>query len=180
MTNDAGPDDAVVLRRIADGDVAALGDLFDKMARPVYSLVMQLLRSHDAAEDIVESTFWQAWQEAGVLADTPDPREWLLATGRRRALEQLRSRRHQREELLMDKRQFADLVSAGADASRMDFVQRLRNMDPEDRLGIELGYFRGLSQGDIADITGEPPQTIKTRMRSALETLRRPDAAQAE
>ncbi len=164
---------------MADGDVSALGSLFDHLARPVYSLVMQLLQSHDLAEDVVESTFWQAWQQAADLAENPDPRSWLLATGRRRALDHLRSRRRQREELLLDKRQLGDLVSisAGEPASetRTDFVRRLRDLEPEEREVLELGYFRGLSQGDIADLTGEAAPTVKARMRTALTKLRRAD-----
>ncbi len=163
--------------RIAEGDVAALGTLFDQMARPVYSLVMQLLRNHDEAEDIVEATFWQAWQESAHLADGVDVRDWLLATGRRRALDHLRSRRRQREELLLDKRQFGDLVTASAegpssDESRQTFVRTLRDLAPDERQILELGYFRGLSQADISDITGDSGKAVNTRMRSALKQLR--------
>lgn len=177
-------DDAVLLRKIADGDAAALGSLFDQMARPVYSLVMQLVRSHDEAEDVVESTFWQAWQEAAQLLETPDLRSWLLVAGRRRALEHLRARRRQREELMLDKRQFEDLVSVSGgdspeDEERRAFVQILRNLEPEERKVLELGYFRGLSQVDIADLTGDPPATVRMRMRAALTRLRRDETAEA-
>lgn len=177
-------DDAVLLRKIADGDVAALGTLFDHMARPVYSLVMQLLQSHDQAEDVVESTFWQVWQEAAELSENPDPRSWLLATGRRRALELLRSRRRQREELLLDKRQFGDLVSisrgeSGADETREDLVRIIRNLEAEEREVLEMGYFRGLSQADIADLIGESTATVKARMRTTLTRLRRAEVEEA-
>lgn len=170
-------DDAVLLRKIADGDVAALGTLFDHMARPVYSLAMQLLRNHDAAEDIVESTYWLAWQEAAQLSENPDPRSWLLETARRRALEHLRSRRRQREELLLDKRQFGDLVSVsagnvGSDDSGDDFMHMLSNLEHPELQVIELAYFRGLSQQDIADLIGEAAPTIKNQMRAALTKLR--------
>lgn len=177
-------DHGVVMRRIAEGDVVPLGTLFDQMARPVYSLVMQLLRNHDEAEDIVESTFWQAWQESAQLADS-DPGVWLLATGRRRALDQLRSRRRQREELLQDKRQFGDLVTASAEElssneSHQIFLRRLRDLAPGERQVLELGYFRGLSQSDIADLTGDPAQMIKERMKSALEKLREESSEEFE
>lgn len=169
-------DDGLVLRRIAEGDVAALGTLFDQAAKPVYSLVMQLLRNHDEAEDIVELTFWQAWQESGQLLEESDPRGWLLSTGRQRALDRLRSRRRQREELLLDKRQFADLVaSSGGEPDtnevRQNFLQSLRDLAADERQILELGYFRGLSQADIADLTGDPDHAIKSRMTSALEKL---------
>ena len=165
-----------MLQRVAEGDVNALGTLFDQMARPVYSLVMQLLRSHDEAEDIVESTFWQAWQDSGQLLES-DHRAWLLAAGRRRALDHLRARRRQREDLLQDKRQFGDLVTASAaeptsDESHQTFLRRLRDLSPEERQILELGYFRGLSQADISELTGDNAQNIKARMRSAMAQLR--------
>lgn len=173
-----------MLHRIAEGDVAALGLLFDQMARPVYSLVMQLLRNHDAAEDIVESTFWQAWQESGHLLES-DAQAWLLDTGRRRALDHLRSRRRQREELLQDKRQFSDLVTAsveeaGGPESGQTFIHRVCDLPPEERQVLELGYFRGLSQSDIAELIGEPANTIRERMRSALEKLREENREQVQ
>ncbi len=172
-------DDAALLQKIAEGDVAALGILFDRMSRPVYSLVMQLLRSHDQAEDVVESTFWQVWQEAGQLGEFSDPRNWLLSTGRRRALDHLRSRRRKREELLQDKRGFGELVSAGNDEHaeskrRQELVQDLGGLELEERQVLELAYFRGLSQTDIVDLIGEPTAIVKARMRSSLERLRRP------
>ncbi|MBA2688362.1 MAG: sigma-70 family RNA polymerase sigma factor [Gemmatimonadaceae bacterium] len=173
-------DDAALLQKIAEGDVAALGTLFDRMARPVYSLVMQLLRSHDQAEDVVESTFWQVWQEAGQLGEISDPRSWLLTTGRRRAIEHIRSRRRKREELLQDKREFGELVSAGSDEvtaskQRQELVQDMGALEPGERQALELAYFRGLSQNDIVDLIGEPTATVKARMRSSLERLRRPE-----
>lgn len=169
-------DGGVVLRQIAEGDVAALGQLFDQMARPVYSLAMQLLRNHDDAEDVVESTFWQAWQDSAQLVGT-DAQEWLLATGRRRALDQLRLRRRLREELLQDKRQFGALVTTstqepGSNETHQTFLRRLQDLAPDERQILELAYFRGLSQSEIADLTGESSKTIKERMRSALQTLR--------
>lgn len=170
-------DDGLVLRRIAEGDVAALGTLFDQVSKPVYSLVMQLLRNHDDAEDIVELTFWQAWQDSAKLLDESDPRGWLLSTGRRRALDRLRSRRRSREELVLDKRQFGDLVASfagqsGVDESRENTLRLLRDLGGEERQILELSYFRGLSQADIADLTGDSGDIIKSRMTSALERLR--------
>lgn len=162
---------------IGDGDVAALGVLFDQSARQVYSLVMQLVRNHDIAEDIVESTFWQAWQEAGLLAEHPEPRAWLLSTGRRRALDHLRGRRRQRDELLNDKRQFEDLVTNSASESASDesqqlFQRALRNLAPDERQVLEFGYFRGLSQVEMCDLIGESAPVIRARLRSALSELR--------
>ena len=82
------PDESTLLRRIAEGDAAALGGLFDQMARPVYSLAAHVLRNHDRAEDVVESTFWHAWQESRHLDGEADVQLWLLSTAKSRLLEQ--------------------------------------------------------------------------------------------
>jgi hypothetical protein len=81
-------DETTLLRRIAEGDAAALGGLFDQMARPVYSLAAQVLRNHDRAEDVVESTFWRAWEESAHLGNEADVQLWLLSTAKSRLLEQ--------------------------------------------------------------------------------------------
>lgn len=169
--------DATLVRLISEGDVTALGGLFDQMARPVYSIAMQLLRNHDEAEDIVESTLWDAWQEATQLAQEPDPRGWLLGLGRRRALDRLRARRHQREDLLLDKRQIHDLVALPAavggeyDVSGT-ILESLESLDANTRKFVELGYFRGLSQVDISELTGKSASDVKAAVRAALEMLR--------
>lgn len=73
-----------MLQRIAEGDVAALGTLFDENARAVYSLAMHLVRNHDKAEDVVEETLWQAWNQSAQLVDEPDMQAWLISTAKQR------------------------------------------------------------------------------------------------
>lgn len=77
-------DEKAVLLRIAEGDVAALGTLFDQNARAIYSLAMSALGSHDKAEDVVEETLWQAWEKCAQLVGEQDIQSWLISTASQR------------------------------------------------------------------------------------------------
>ena len=77
-------DEKAVLLRIAEGDVAALGTLFDQNARAIYSLAMSVLGSHDKAEDVVEETLWQAWEKCAQLVGEQDIQSWLISTASQR------------------------------------------------------------------------------------------------
>jgi RNA polymerase sigma-70 factor (ECF subfamily) len=176
-------DDVDLLRRIGDADETALGALYDEWSHPLYSLVLSLLRDSDEAEDVVEETFWEAWRRA----DEYEPAHgtvstWLLTTGRRKALERLRARKRSREDLLRRKSPFADFPAYGHDpmddvegAEVREKVRRaLRELPPEQREALEMGYFGGLSEKEIADASGLAPETVETRMRLAIQGLRVP------
>lgn len=175
-------DDVALVRRMVDSDETALGALYDQWSRALYSLVLHLLQDPDEAEDVVEETFWQAWRKASSYEPSRGAvSTWLLTIGRRRALDRLRARKRNREDL--DARNvFADLPSSDPDpyqdaenANLRESVRTaLRGLPEEQRHPLELGYFNGLSQSEIAEVTGEPLGTVKTRMRLAMQKLREP------
>lgn len=175
-------DDVALVRRMVDSDETALGALYDQWSRALYSLVLHLLQDPDEAEDVVEETFWQAWRKASSYEPSRGAvSTWLLTIGRRRALDRLRARKRSREDL--DARNvFADLPSSDPDpyqdtenANLRESVRTaLRGLPEEQRQPLELGYFNGLSQSEIAEVTGEPLGTVKTRMRLAMQKLREP------
>ena len=181
--NGSNADDVALIRRMVEADETALGALYDRWVRSLYSLVLHLLRDPDEAEDVVEETFWQAWKKA----DSYEPSKgavstWLLTIGRRKALDRLRARRRSREDPIENDREFADLPSTSQDPSmdaegselRENVKAALRGLPREQREVLELGYFSGLSQTEIAEATGQPLGTVKTRMRLALQKLREP------
>jgi RNA polymerase sigma-70 factor (ECF subfamily) len=181
--NGSNADDVALMRRMVEADETALGALYDRWVRSLYSLVLHLLKDPDEAEDVVEETFWQAWRKA----DSYEPSRgavstWLLTIGRRKALDRLRARKRSREDLISDDRSFADLPSSDPDPSidmegvelRENVRLALNNLPDEQREVLELGYFNGLSQSEIADVTGQPLGTVKTRMRLAMQKLREP------
>ena len=110
--NGSNAEDSALIERMVDADETALGALYDRWVRPLYSLVLHLLRDPDEAEDVVEETFWQAWRKA----DSYQPSKgavstWLLTIGRRKALDRLRARKRSHEDS-MDESGFADLASS--------------------------------------------------------------------
>jgi RNA polymerase sigma-70 factor (ECF subfamily) len=181
--NGSNAEDVALMRRIVEADETALGALYDRWVRSLYSLVLHLLKDPDEAEDVVEETFWQAWKKA----DSYEPSRgavstWLLTIGRRKALDRLRAKKRNREDTVYGDFSFADLPSAAPDPSSevegAELRERIRTalseLPDEQREVLELGYFSGMSQSEIAEATGQPLGTVKTRMRLAMQKLREP------
>ncbi len=175
-------EDVALIRRMCDADETALGALYDRWARSLYSLVFHLLKDPDEAEDIVEETFWQAWRKASSYEPSRGAvSTWLLTIGRRRALDRLRAKARRKEETTHTG-VLADIASPASDPLQMvesserrsNVLSALRELPDEQREVLELGYFHGLSQSEIADTTGQPLGTVKTRMRLAMQKLREP------
>jgi RNA polymerase sigma-70 factor (ECF subfamily) len=172
-------DDSTLLAKIAEGENTALGALFDRWSKQVYSTIMQLLRDTDEAEDLVEETFWLVWKNpGGVQTVEGSAEDALVAMGRQKGLDRMRGHRREREELLGDKREFGDLVNTAASSaesaqneSQQQFIRVLRGLDPDERQMLELAYFRGLSQSEIMELTGEDGDVVKLRMVSAMTNL---------
>jgi RNA polymerase sigma-70 factor (ECF subfamily) len=178
-------EDRELVARMSAGDDAALALLYDRWSRPVFALVLHLLRDADDAEDVVEEAFWQAWRQAARYdGSRGEVGTWLLTIARTRALDRLRSRRRLREEPLTPvslgdsdaggATSAADDPSNRAEASerRAIVAKALQTLPREQREVLELAYFSGLSQTEIADRTGQPLGTVKTRTRLAAQKLR--------
>jgi RNA polymerase sigma-70 factor (ECF subfamily) len=175
-------DDASLLRRMANGDEQALGALYDRWHPLVNAMVLRILRQRDDVDDVVEETFWQAWRQAGRYDGARGTvQTWLLTIARSRALDRVRAVKRLREEP-MDRENGELLVQQVADGDpgmdaesserRTVVIAALAELPPEQREALELGYFAGLSQSEIAERTGQPLGTIKTRMRLAMQKLK--------
>lgn len=178
--------DAELVRRMASGDEAALGLLYDRWVALVHSLVLHLLRDPREAEEVVEETFWQAWRQAARYeAARAGVSTWLSTIARSRALDRLRATRRSREtpfsgaeadgleQRVPDESAAGDPQLAAEEAERRARVRRaLAELPSEQREVLELAYFGGLSQSEIAERTKQPLGTVKTRVRLALEKLR--------
>ena len=179
---DRAPDDASLLRMMALGDEQAMGALYDRWHSLVHAIVLRMIRQRDAVEDVVEETFWQAWRQAGRYETARGSvQTWLLTMARSRALDRMRAMKRLREEP-MEGEQGEVVIQQVAEgdpgmdaeaAERRTFVlAALAELPEEQRAALELGYFGGLSQSEIAERTGLPLGTIKTRMRLAMQKLR--------
>jgi RNA polymerase sigma-70 factor (ECF subfamily) len=153
--------------------------LYDRWVQRVYSLVVNLLHDTDEAEDVVEETFWQVWQRAAAY----DPERgtvstWLLTMTRSQALDRMHAKQRRRSESLADRAgamQTIDALDPSLDAEdasrRATVLQALQELPDEQREGLELAYFGGLSQAEIAEYVAEPLDTVQTRMRLGLRKL---------
>jgi RNA polymerase sigma-70 factor (ECF subfamily) len=178
------PDDGALLARMAGGDEGARGMLYDRWSPFLHALAMQIVGDADDAEEVLEETFWQAWRQAdryehwrGAVST------WLSMIARSRALDRVRARRRVREDRYEELPEPAEgeggdalpgsPFEAAADAERRVLVARaLAQLPAEQRQTVELAYFRGMSQSEIAEHTGQPLGTVKTRARLALQKLR--------
>ena len=179
---ESGREDAALVRAMADGDDRALGALYDRWQGIVHGVVARILRQPNDIEDIVEETFWQAWRQASRF----DPargavQTWLLTIARSRALDRARAIRRRREspiegddgEVVVQQVAPDDpgLDTEAAERRRI-VTAALAQLPAEQREVLELGYYGGLSQSEIAERTGQPLGTVKTRMRLAMQKLR--------
>ena len=172
--------DQAALARLARGDQNALAELYDRHARPIYSLALRILRERADAEDVVQEVFAQAWNQAarfdtgrGAVA------AWLLMMARSRAIDRLRARRS-RPETASD----AAVVERMPDAAVRQDLQLLSSEQVEilktalnglpapQREALELAYYEGLTHTEIAERLSEPLGTVKTRIRQAVIRLR--------
>ena len=176
------PGDAGLLRRMAAGDEAALGALYDRWSALVHSVVLRIVGDSGDAEELVEETFWQAWRQAGRYdADRGSASAWLVVIARSRALDRVRLRGWKRAsagtEAEMESAEAVVEVGSPLQAAEQDETRRIVRaamdaLPPEQRETLEMAYFRGMSQSEIAAATGQPLGTVKTRARLALQKLR--------
>lgn len=176
--------DMELVHRMAAGDEDALGVLYDRLAPMVFSLVQALLADPNDAEEAVEDAFWQAWVQAErYRPGRGGVSTWLGMIARSRALDRLRARKRRREERWEDTpaAALADArLGSGPDPLGHTVLAELRErvaaalqeLPEEQRRAIELAYFRGMSQSQIAAHTGQPLGTVKTRVRLAMQKLR--------
>jgi RNA polymerase sigma-70 factor (ECF subfamily) len=173
-------DDRVTVDRMAGGDTSAVADLYDRHARAIYSLAMRILADAAEAEDVVQDVFTQAWKQASRYDAARAPVVgWLLVMARARALDRLRAQRSRIVATKMDEStpQPRDpepsqeaLAITGEQADRLRGA--LEHLPDAQRVAIELAYYQGLSQSDIAERLQQPLGTIKTRIRTGLLRLR--------
>jgi RNA polymerase sigma-70 factor (ECF subfamily) len=172
-------DDRELIAGIAGGDVEALRDVYNRYGSLAYSLAVRILGDPGRAEDVVQDSFMRLWNSSASFDPTRGSlRAWLLTLVRNRAIDQLRGRPgRQRQELELTH----ELPASGGGSDpwrevsesleRQAIRQALDSLPAEQRRVIELAYYGGYTQTEIAEVVGVSLGTVKGRTRLALEKL---------
>ena len=167
--------DAVLVSAIRSGDGQAMAELYKRYSPVVYSVALRVLGDTGAAEDILQEVFMQLWRSPDVFdASRGSLPGWLAVITRNRAIDSLRKRRPETD--------ITDVVvciepdlARGAEWSRAleEIRGTLGSMPPSQRSALEMAFFEGFTHNEIAEKTGEPLGTVKTRIRTGLLALRK-------
>jgi RNA polymerase sigma-70 factor (ECF subfamily) len=168
-----------LIRKVATQDRDAFAQLYDNCSSLVFTLAMRMLKARSDAEDLLQEVFVQIWRQAANYSeDRGTPEAWIINIARSRAIDKLRSIRRMEKNLVLteDPAQAESAVnveSAAAESeTRLTMNSALANLPEAQRKVLELAYFDGLTQTEIANRLAEPLGTVKTRMRSAIQRLR--------
>lgn len=169
--------DAELLAAIAASDPDALVALYDRYGRLAFGLAYRILGDAFLAEEVVQDAFMNVWRNAAKFdANRGAVRSWLLAIVHHRAVDRLREWRGKAPEVNLDDAALTlaapDVWGALLDQLELESVQQaLAALPEEQRLALELAYFQGLTHQEIAERTGWPLGTVKSRLRLGLAKL---------
>ena len=179
VTRDKGGDDEALVARIAARDAAALGLLYDRYGRVMFGVLYRLLGSPEPAEEVAQDAFHAVWRRAATYdPDRGSVRTWLLTIARNAAIDWRRTKgkRIEREAAideaaeLVEEQRVDDRVIASLRAERVRAA--VESLPEEQRVVLSLAYWSGLSQAEIAERTGAPLGTVKSRVRLGMLKLR--------
>jgi len=173
--------DIAMLQRVGRRDVVAFQELYRKFSGLLYSTIHRVLNDHQDTEDIMQEVLMQIWQKAHLYEPAKGkPLTWISTMARNRAIDRIRSK--QRRSRLNDEFEqevkplqpefdddTSDLVISGE--SDRTLQKAVLDLSPEQREAIQLAYFKGLTQSEIAERLHEPLGTVKARIRRGVQRL---------
>jgi RNA polymerase sigma-70 factor (ECF subfamily) len=175
------PDESLLVQ-IAQRNTHALAALYDRHAQTVYNLIVRIVRDQASADELLQDTFWQVWQKAGDY-QMGNAVAWLYRIARNKSLDWLRRQKSRPQPLMSLDESLAETSHPPSSSSVEQTVtqswqqeriqQALAGLPLEQRQCLELAFFEGMSQRQIADFTQTPLGTVKTRIHMALEKLER-------
>jgi RNA polymerase sigma-70 factor (ECF subfamily) len=172
---DRAAGDELLLTRAKGGDQQAMTELFDQYSGMVYSVALRVLNDPGQAEDVMQEIFFQVWRNPNAfVAGRGSLGAWLAVMARNRAIDSLRRRRPTDS---VDDVVLVSQTDIGSDVERNRMMEKVRgvlkDLPLEQQKSVEMAFFEGLTHSEIAARTGDPLGTVKTRIRSALMTLRK-------
>ncbi len=177
----SGRTDEQILAALAQRELSALEELYDRYSKVAYSLAYRIVGDRGTAEDVVQDAFLSVWRQAATYkAERGKARTWLLSIVHHRSIDRLRSGASPSVTIpydeLPESSEDSDKPSIWQQAwnnVRGDMVRRaLERLPVEQKKSIELAYFSGYTQSEIAELMGVPLGTVKGRMRIGLQKLR--------
>lgn len=170
----AAAGDEQLLVRVRAKDQRAMTEIFDRYGRMVYSVALRVLDDTGHAEDVMQEVFFKVWRDPQTfLEGRGSLGAWLAVMSRNRAIDALRRRNPTdaiEDMVLVSKTNLAAEIERNSLLEKVRAV--LRGLPREQQVPMELAYFEGLSHSEIAARTGDPLGTVKTRIRTALTSLR--------
>lgn len=174
--------DEQLLSLTCQRDTAAFAALYDRHAQVVHALLLRIVRESETADDLLQETFWQVWQKAEQYGGSGLPTAWLHRVARNKALDQLRRQQARPQRTRSELTTFEHLPTFNQRSTEAEVEQRwvqqavinaLQKIPGEQRQALELSFFAGLSQQEIAEQTHTPIGTIKTRIYQGMNKVKR-------
>ena len=167
--------DEALVALVARGEDDALAALYDRFGRTAYGLALRVVRDADLAEDVVQEAFLSLWHSAGrFVPERSRAGTWLLTLVHRRAVDLVRREERRRAEPIESAPEAADAAAEEAPWLRLERERvqaALASLPDAQREAIELAYYGGFTQAELADALGQPLGTIKSRMFAGLARL---------
>jgi RNA polymerase sigma factor (sigma-70 family) len=168
--------DEALVALVARSDEVALAELYDRYGRVAYGLALRVLRDEALAEDAVQEAFMAVWRSAGrFLPERAKASTWLLTLVHRRAVDLVRREERRRAETLDETYEVIGATTeetAWLQFERERVQAALRKLPDQQREALELAYYGGFTQSELAERLGQPLGTIKSRMFAGLGRLR--------
>lgn len=180
--NYQGLTDLELLEHISNQDRDALETLYERYGRRVFSLAVRILSDSVSAEEVTQDVFMSVWRRGATYVSKKGKfTTWLFSIAHNRTIDDLRKRRRDRSRNNDDiddhlNLESSDVSPADATVAQSEYAKiraAMEKLPDEQKNVVELSYFKGLTQTEIADKTGQPLGTVKTRMRLALKKLRK-------
>ena len=167
--------DEALVALVARGEEDALAALYDRLGRTAYGLALRVVRDPELAEDVVQEAFLSLWRSAGrFVPERSRAGTWLLTLVHRRAVDLVRREERRRADPIETAPEAADAAAEEAPWLRLERERvqaALASLPDAQREAIELAYYGGFTQAELADRLGQPLGTIKSRMFAGLARL---------
>lgn len=163
-----------LMQRVRSRDESAMATLYEKYSRLVYTVSLRILGEPQAAEDLLQDVFMRVWRKPDMQVSANGMAAWFAVVARNRSIDVIRQRRHTVD---VDDAVVENQLGVTPHFDRERLAQQARSaltlVSPDQQQAIQMAFFEGLTHTEIAERTGIPLGTVKTRIRSAVASLRK-------